>query len=65
MFWGAWVGLNPEPFREQMSMVFDFLAKGKLKPLISENFAFEDAPKALTRMRGRGAIGKLVVTVRK
>jgi NADPH2:quinone reductase len=63
VFWGAWVGLNPEGFRKQMEMVFDLLAAGKLKPLISETFAFEDAPKALARMRGRGAIGKLVVTV--
>lgn len=63
VFWGAWVGLNPEGFRKQMEIVFDLLAEGKLKPLISENFAFEDAPAALARMRGRGAIGKLVVTV--
>ena len=46
-----------------MKMIFDFLGEGKLKPLISENFAFDDAPAALARMRGRGAIGKLVVTV--
>ena len=63
VFWGAWVGLNPEPFRREMARVFDLLAAGKLKPLISESFAFEDAPKALARMRGRGAIGKLVVRV--
>ncbi len=64
VFWGAWVGLNPDKFAEQMQRVFDFLATGKLKPLISEKFAFGDAPAALARMRGRGAIGKLVVTVR-
>ncbi len=63
VFWGAWVGMNPDRFREQMQMVFDLWAEGKLKPLISETFAFEDAPQALARMRGRGAIGKLVVTV--
>jgi NADPH2:quinone reductase len=63
VFWGAWVGLNPEGFREQMRMIFDLWSQGKLKPLISEHFAFEDAPRALARMRGRGAIGKLVVTV--
>jgi NADPH:quinone reductase len=63
VFWGAWAGRNPEAFREQMQMIFDFLAEGKLKPMISQNFAFADAPEALARMRGRGAIGKLVVNV--
>jgi NADPH2:quinone reductase len=63
VFWGAWVGVNPDKFRTEMQQVFDLLAAGKLKPLISETFAFEDAPKALARMRGRGAIGKLVVSV--
>ncbi|MCB2046689.1 MAG: NADPH:quinone oxidoreductase family protein [Novosphingobium sp.] len=63
VFWGAWAMLNQDKYREEMQLIFDFVAEGKLKPLISENFAFEDAPKALARMRGRGAVGKLVVTV--
>jgi NADPH:quinone reductase len=63
VFWGAWVPLNQEQFRREMAMVFDFLAAGTFTPLISERFAFDEAPQAIARMRGRGAIGKLVVEV--
>jgi len=63
VFWGMWAGMNQGRFREEMQMIFDFVAQGKFTPMISEHFALEDAPKALARMRGRGAIGKLVVTV--
>lgn len=63
VFWGAWAGLNPGRFNEEMQMLFDLWREGKLRPLISEHFAFEQAPDALARMRGRGAIGKLVVNV--
>ena len=63
VFWGMWAGMNQGRFREEMQMIFDFVAQGKFTPMISEHFALEDAPVALARMRGRGAIGKLVVTV--
>lgn len=63
VFWGMWTGMNQDRFREEMQMISDFVAGGKFTPMISEHFALEDAPKALARMRGRGAIGKLVVTV--
>ncbi len=63
VFWGAWAAMNQPRFREEMDMLFEFWRTGALKPLISEHFALEDAPDALARMRARGAIGKLVVTV--
>ena len=63
VFWGAWAAINQPRFREEMDMLFEFWRTGALKPLISEHFALEDAPSALARMRARGAIGKLVVTV--
>jgi NADPH2:quinone reductase len=61
VFWGVWAGLNRERFHEEMAMLFRFWSEGRIKALISERFAFADAPKALARMSGRGAIGKLVV----
>ena len=63
VFWGAWAAMNQSEFRKEMQMIFDFVAEGKFTPMISEKFVLEDAPVALARMRGRSAIGKLVVTV--
>jgi NADPH:quinone reductase-like Zn-dependent oxidoreductase len=63
VFWGAWSQRNRDRATEQMAMIFDFWRAGKIKPLISERFAFEAAPQALARMRDRGAVGKLVVEV--
>jgi NADPH:quinone reductase-like Zn-dependent oxidoreductase len=63
VFWGVWVQRNRDRAAEQMAMLFDFWSAGKIKPLISERFAFEAAPQALARMRDRGAVGKLVVEV--
>lgn len=63
IFWGGWTVRNPGLFADQMAMLFRFWSESKIRPLISEVFAFEDAPIAIDRMRNRGAIGKLVVRI--
>lgn len=63
VYWGGWASRNRERFHEEMQMLFRFWQEGKIKPLISEQFPYERAPEALDRMRNRGAIGKLVVTL--
>ena len=61
VFWGSWAMRNQARFHEEMAMLFDLWRQGRIKPLISERFSFETAASALSRMRSRGAIGKLVV----
>lgn len=63
VFWGAWTARNHECFREEVAALFRLWQEGRIKPLISERFAFEDAPRAIDLMANRGAIGKLVVTI--
>lgn len=63
VFWGAWTAKNPARFADQVPELFRLWQAGKIVPLISERFAFGDAAAAIARMRGRGAIGKLVVVL--
>ena len=64
VFWGVWAGNNPDRLREEMGMLFDMWREGRIKPLISERYTLDTAAQALAKMRGRGAIGKLVVSMR-
>jgi NADPH:quinone reductase-like Zn-dependent oxidoreductase len=63
VFWGAWCEKNQQRFAEEMETIFRLWSEGRLRPLISERYRFEDAPAAIARMNGRAGIGKLVVTV--
>ena len=63
MFWGVWAGRNQTRLGEEMAMLFDMWRDGRLKPLISERYTIDNAAQALAKMRGRGAIGKLVVSM--
>ncbi|MFT3968319.1 MAG: NADPH:quinone oxidoreductase family protein [Sphingobium sp.] len=61
IFWGSWIERNRARFAEETAMLFDLWGKGLIAPRVSRRFAFAEAPAALARMKGRGAIGKLVV----
>lgn len=63
VFWGSWSERNPGELAKDMEELFALWQAGKIKPLISRKYAFEDAAQAIGLMRGRGAIGKLVVEV--
>ncbi len=63
VFWGTWSERNPGELAKDMDELFALWRQGKIKPLISRKFAFEDAAEAIALMRNRGAIGKLVVEV--
>ena len=63
VFWGTWAARNHARFGEEVAALFRLWQEGKIKPLISERFAFADAPRAIDLMANRGAIGKLVVMV--
>lgn len=61
--WGEFTKRDPEGLRKQVDQLFALWADGKIKPYVSKNYAFEQAPQALDDMSNRRAIGKLVVTV--
>lgn len=63
VFWGTWSERNPGELQKDMAELFQLWREGKIRPLISKTFSFEDAPAAIALMANRGAIGKLVVTM--
>lgn len=49
----------------QLKKIADLMASGKIKAVIDEKFAFEDAPKALEKLKTQRARGKIMIEVAK
>lgn len=47
----------------QLKQIADLMAEGRVKPIIDEKFAFEDAPKAFEKLKTQRARGKIMVEV--
>lgn len=62
--WGEYWMSNPGFLQKQWSEVEPLLSAGKLDPLVGAEFPLESAAEALELMDGRGAVGKIVLTVR-
>lgn len=62
-WWGAYRKLNPALLRESLSECLEWWAEGRLKPHISTTLPLEQAADALALLKGRGATGKIVLTV--
>ncbi|MGK6321066.1 NADPH:quinone oxidoreductase family protein [Sphingomonas sp. DT-204] len=65
VFWGAFAMRDPEANQAHVDHLFRLWAEGRIAPRVTETFAFADGGKAIAKMAARGAIGKLVVQVRK
>ncbi len=63
VFWGAFAARDPKTNRANIATLFDLYAAGKVKPVISEIFALENAGDAIAKLSNRTAVGKLVVTL--
>ena len=63
VFWGAFTQKEPQNHVQNMKELFQLHAEGKIKPKVSEVFAFEDYVKALDALSGRTATGKVVLKV--
>ncbi|MEP6701822.1 MAG: NADPH:quinone oxidoreductase family protein [Betaproteobacteria bacterium] len=61
VFWGGFVGHEPQTAVAAITELFQWLAAGKLKPEISARYALADAPKALRAMMDRKVTGKIVI----
>ncbi len=61
VFWGAFVGRNPEDNRRNTSELFDLFAQGRIKPYVSSTYPLARGAEAIEEIGGRRARGKIVV----
>ena len=63
VFWGAFTQKEPQTNVQNILELFQLYGQGKLKPRISEVFAFEEYERALAALTSRTAKGKVVLNV--
>ncbi len=63
VFWGAFVARDPGAHQANTAELMALYADGKLKPEVSQTYAFDQAAEAITALAERRAIGKVVVRV--
>ncbi len=63
VFWGTFTRQEPQNSMQNMMDLFKLHKEGRIKPRISEVFAFEDYVAALNALTGRTATGKVVLKV--
>ena len=63
VFWGAFAARDPKANAAHVEHLFRLWDDGKINPHVSETFALEEGGKAIARLAGRSAIGKLVVKI--
>ena len=63
VFWGAWVGKNPERHQASIAELMQMYVDGKIKPHVQATFPLERAGEAITMLAERKAMGKVVVLV--
>lgn len=63
VFWGAFVGREPERFRDEVRELFSWFEEGRLRPLVSASYPLEEAGRALREMADRRVRGKVAVVV--
>ena len=61
VFWGAFVGREPEANRRNTEELFGLFEKGKIKPLVSSSYPLAEGGKAILELAERRARGKVVV----
>jgi len=54
---------EPETHTRLIAQLFDWLASGKLRPVVGKVVAFEDFREAFKTMQSRSALGKMIVKV--
>ncbi|MGB0920580.1 MAG: NADPH:quinone oxidoreductase family protein [Alphaproteobacteria bacterium] len=59
VFWGRFTGEEPERNQENIDELVSWMAEGKIKPLVSKTYPFEQAPQAIQDLMDRKAKGKI------
>ncbi|GAA4713056.1 NADPH:quinone oxidoreductase family protein [Sphingomonas lutea] len=63
VFWGAFAARDPRANAAHVDQLFRWWAEGKIAPKVSATYPLERAAEAISALRDRRAIGKLVVTL--
>ncbi len=64
VFWGAFVGRDPERHRRNVSDLMQLWKEGSLRPHVSSLYPLERSAEAIRELVDRKALGKVVVTLR-
>lgn len=62
VFWGAYTAREPDHFAADLEDMFARVARGELRPHISQRYPLADGARALEDLMNRRAVGKLVIT---
>ena len=63
VFWGAFVGRDPNANKQNTRELFELFEKGKIKPYVSSSYPLERAGDAIRELGERRAKGKVVVEI--
>ena len=63
VFWGAWVGMNPEENKKNFEELFKLHSESKIDPEVSDSFSLDDGAKAISHLKDRKAKGKVIITM--
>ena len=63
VFWGAFIGRNPQAHQVYLAELCALYAAGKIRPQITASFPLAEAAKALDYIQDRKALGKIVLTL--
>lgn len=63
VFWGGFVARDPERNRHNIDRLFKWWSAGKIQPKINKLFPLERGGEAIDWVKGRHAIGKVVVDI--
>jgi len=64
VFWGSFTMRDPAKNRAHCTQLFQWVAEGKLKPVVDDVLPFDRAGEALERLEQRKVKGKLVLSAR-
>lgn len=65
VFWGSFTLREPERNRANLQQLMDWYLAGKLKPLVSKEYALEEAAQALNDLAERKVKGKIILVTGK
>ena len=63
VFWGAWVGMNPEENKKNFEELFKLHSEGKINPEVSDSFSLENGADAIAHLKDRKAKGKVIIKI--
>ncbi len=63
VFWGAWVGVDPESNQKNFKELFEMYSNKKINPRIVDRFPLEESGQAISHLANRKAKGKVIIDI--